>query len=82
MSHSGSWSLNANDTAELRAAAAKLEELNTAPAPIFRYFPGSGRAIGCRIALFAAFGKEGWLDERMTWSELSVEREGVWGFFF
>lgn len=33
--------------------------------PVFLYFNGSGRVIPARIALFAAFGKDGWIDEKI-----------------
>ena len=34
--------------------------------PRLLYFKGTGKCYGVRLALFAAFGKDGWIDERIS----------------
>lgn len=37
--------------------------------PILRYFMFPGRCYAARVAMFNAFGKEGWVDERLSQSK-------------
>ena len=37
--------------------------------PSFLYFNGAGRVFAVRVALFKAFGKDGWEDRRLEFSE-------------
>lgn len=37
--------------------------------PKLTYFPAAGRTWGLRIAMFKAFGKDGWVDERIQFSD-------------
>jgi glutathione S-transferase len=37
--------------------------------PKLTYFNTGGRAVGLRIALFKAFGKDGWEDDRINFSD-------------
>lgn len=43
--------------------------------PVFTYFPAGGRCTGVRVCMYAAFGKEGFVDEYMTFSTFQEERE-------
>ena len=43
--------------------------------PLFLYFNASGRAIPARIALFAAFGKDGWKEETLDFDQFKVEKQ-------
>lgn len=43
--------------------------------PVFLYFAASGRAIPARIALFAAFGKDGWIEENWDFTQFKAEKQ-------
>jgi len=43
--------------------------------PELLYFAASGRVIPARIALFAAFGKDGWVNETLDFSQFKAEKE-------
>jgi len=43
--------------------------------PVLLYFDTSGRAIPARIALFAAFGKDGWVDETIDFAAFKAEKQ-------
>jgi glutathione S-transferase len=40
----------------------------------FTYFDVAGRALPCRVALFNAFGKDGWTDERLSFAEFGEKK--------
>ena len=42
----------------------------------FTYFDGAGRALPCRLALFNAFGKDGWTDDRLSFADFGPKK--VW----
>lgn len=48
--------------------AAEAADMNS-DLPKLTYFDGAGRAFALRVALFKAFGKDGWVDERISFSE-------------
>ena len=43
--------------------------------PVFLYFGLTGRVPAARIALFAAFGKDGWVDEIMDFPSFGAEKK-------
>merc|ERR1711896_27978 len=43
--------------------------------PVLLYFNVSGRAIAARIALFKAFGKDGWIDETIDFETFKAEKK-------
>ena len=43
--------------------------------PVFLYFPLTGRAPAARIALFAAFGKDGWVNENIVFTTFKEEKK-------
>lgn len=43
--------------------------MTTNALPKLTYFPAAGRTLGLRIAMHKAFGKEGWVDERIPFSD-------------
>lgn len=42
--------------------------------PVFLYFDVTGRAMPARIALFAAFGKDGWVNEAIDFASFGEEK--------
>merc|ERR1719271_1583485 len=40
----------------------------------FTYFDGAGRALPCRVALFNAFGKDGWTDDRLSFADFGPKK--------
>eukprot|EP00545_Synedropsis_sp_CCMP1620_P005572 CAMPEP_0119016228 /NCGR_PEP_ID=MMETSP1176-20130426/11884_1 /TAXON_ID=265551 /ORGANISM="Synedropsis recta cf, Strain CCMP1620" /LENGTH=253 /DNA_ID=CAMNT_0006969569 /DNA_START=226 /DNA_END=987 /DNA_ORIENTATION=- len=43
--------------------------------PTLRYFMFPGRCYAARVALYNAFGKEGWVDERIGWGKYKKLKE-------
>jgi hypothetical protein len=47
-------------------AAARHQEEHGSRKPRLLYFQGTGKCYGVRMAMFAAFGRHGWIDERVS----------------
>lgn len=42
--------------------------------PKLTYFPFPGRVFGVRVAMFKAFGKDGWIDDRVPFAEFGEKK--------
>ena len=75
----GTYCMPVRRTSPTRVAdgvAATRRSLTTMSKPTFEYFNSAGRGLASRVSLFYAFGKDGWVDSRLSsFDEFKANKE-------